>query len=112
MTSAAQAKQQQWLDQVDEDILEPGQRIIDPHHHLWNHDEAPYLLEELWCDTGTGPGRGHNVTQSVFIECGSEYYDHGPQHMKPVGETKFVADIAKASRKGPGARIFRAELED
>lgn len=101
MNSAAQTKQQQWLDQIEEDILEPELRIIDPHHHLWNHDAAPYLLEDLWGDTGGG----HNVTQTVFIECGSEYYDHGPEHMKPVGETQFVAGIAKASRKGPGARI-------
>lgn len=110
MTSAAQAKQQQWLDQVAEDILEPERRIIDPHHHLWNHDETPYLLENLWDDTGTGSGRGHNVTETVFIECGAEYYDEGPDHLKPVGETVFVAGIAKASRaqtsrEGPGARI-------
>lgn len=101
MTSAAQARHQQWLDQVSEDIIEPELRIIDPHHHLWNHDETPYLLEDLWGDTGAG----HNVTETVFIECGSEYYTDGPEHMKSVGETRFVAGIARASREGPGARV-------
>ena len=24
-----------WLKRVREDIIDPGQRIIDPHHHLW-----------------------------------------------------------------------------
>jgi predicted TIM-barrel fold metal-dependent hydrolase len=92
---------QHWLDQVREDILEPDLAIIDTHHHLWNHDDTPYLLDNLWADTGSG----HNVTQTVFIECGSEYYENGPQHMKPVGETEFVARIAKASVTGQGATI-------
>ena len=85
-----------WLDQVHEEILEPERPIVDPHHHLWRHDEAPYLLDELWRDTGSG----HNVTQTVFVECGSEYFKDGPEHLRPVGETVFVAEIAKASRAG------------
>lgn len=86
-------KQDIWLDQVQEDVLEPERPIVDPHHHLWRHDAAPYLLDELWRDTGSG----HNVTQTVFIECGSEYFTDGPQHLKPVGETAFVAGVAKAA---------------
>lgn len=101
MSTQEKMGQQQWLDQVNEDILEPDLRIIDPHHHLWNHDEAPYLLDNLWGDTGAG----HNVTETVFIECGSEYYKDGPEHLKPVGETEFVAGIARASARSDGARI-------
>jgi hypothetical protein len=33
---------------------------------------------------------GPNITQTVFIECGSMYRADGPVKMKPVGETKFV----------------------
>ncbi len=95
------SNQDAWLDQVREDVLEPERPIVDPHHHLWRHDAAPYLLDELWRDTGSG----HNVTQTVFIECGSEYFTDGPEHMKPVGETAFVAGIARASAGGDGARI-------
>ena len=27
--------QQEWLAQISEEIIDPEQRIIDPHHHLW-----------------------------------------------------------------------------
>lgn len=96
-------QQDAWLAQVSEDVLEPKLPIVDPHHHLWRHGEAPYLLEELWRDTGTG----HNVEETVFIECGAEYYEEGPDHLKPVGETAFVAEIAKTSQEAGGrqARI-------
>ncbi|TNE58196.1 MAG: amidohydrolase [Alphaproteobacteria bacterium] len=94
-------EQSAWLDQVQEVIIDPERRIIDPHHHLWRNRERPYLLDELWADTGTG----HKVEKTVFIECGSEYRAAGPEHLKPVGETEFVAEIAKASRAGPGPEI-------
>ena len=28
-----------WLQQQDEDILEPELPIIDPHHHLWDKND-------------------------------------------------------------------------
>ena len=85
-----------WLESVTEEILEPDRPIIDPHHHLWRARGAgDYLLPELWRDTGSG----HNIRQTVFIECHAEYRDHGPSHLRPVGETEFVAAIAAASRQ-------------
>lgn len=65
-----------WLGQVTEPIVEPDQRIVDPHHHLW-HDFGlgTYLLPELWADTGAG----HNVEKTVFVECESEYRTDGPE---------------------------------
>jgi predicted TIM-barrel fold metal-dependent hydrolase len=94
--SAFLEKHQAWLDQVDEEIVEPERRIIDPHHHLWHHEERPYLLEQLWGDTGSG----HNIEKTVFVECGSQYREHGPEEMRPVGETEFVAEVAADSAKG------------
>lgn len=86
-----------WHSQVTEPIIEPERAIIDPHHHLWHGNHwtkgAPYLLNELWADTGSG----HNIAKTVFIECRSNYYESGPAHLRPVGETEFVADIAKQS---------------
>lgn len=105
-------KQDTWLAQVQEDVLEPERPIVDPHHHLWRHTETPYLLAELWSDTGSG----HKVEETVFVECGSDYYQHGPDHLRPVGETAFVAKIAKASHvdgKGQariGAIVGHADL--
>jgi L-fuconolactonase len=36
-----------------EPILEPDLPIVDPHHHLWDHANHRYLLDELVADTGT-----------------------------------------------------------
>lgn len=92
-----------WLDQVQEEILEPDRPIIDPHHHLWRHAETPYLAGDLWADTSCG----HNVVETVFIECGSGYETEGPEALRPVGETRFVASIAKSmdQQKTGKARI-------
>src|SRR5215510_5609928 len=87
-----------WLALTDEPALEPQMPIIDPHHHLWNiPDRVPhrYLLEQLVADT-----KGHNVRQTVFIECGSMYRADGPEEFRVVGETEFVQGIAAESASG------------
>jgi len=91
----------EWHAQVDEEIVDPEQEIVDPHHHLWQIPGADYVLANLWADTGSG----HRVTRTVFIECHAEYRDDGPDHLRPVGETEFVAGLAAESEAGPGARI-------
>jgi L-fuconolactonase len=84
-----------WLEQVREDIIDPNRPIIDPHHHLWPNDwRKAYLLEDFWRDTGSG----HRVEKTVFVECRASYPDDGPEHLRPLGETEFVAQIARASR--------------
>lgn len=84
----------EWLDQVTEEIIDPDRAIIDPHHHLWRRSGADYLVEQLWADTGSG----HNIEKTVFVECGAEYRADGPEHLRCLGETEFVAAQAKASR--------------
>ena len=90
-----------WHRQVQEEIIEPERPIVDPHHHLW-HDRgilAAYLLEDLWADTDSG----HNIVKTVFLECQAEYRSDGPEHLRPLGETAFVAEQAAESAKGgPG----------
>jgi L-fuconolactonase len=85
-----------WLAQRKEEILEPGLEIVDPHHHLWDHDDYRFLLDELLADTGSG----HNITETVFIECGSMYRADGPAEMRPVGEIEFVNGTAAMSASG------------
>ena len=90
-----------WLKQVREDILEPDRPIVDPHHHLWP-GEFKYLLEDLWRDTEDG----HNILKTVFIECSQEYLTTGEASLMPVGETKFVRDIAlEATKQSNKAQI-------
>ena len=86
----------EWLAQVDEDVLEPDLRICDPHHHLWDYPGSRYLLDELLVDVGSG----HNVASTVFMECGSMYRADGPEALEPVGETEFVNGIAAMSASG------------
>ena len=82
-----------WLAKLTEDIIDPEQPIIDPHHHLWKARPDAYLLPELMADLRSG----HNVRASVFIQCRSAYRTDGPEEMQPVGETEFVAAAAQES---------------
>ncbi len=88
---ARMASRNEWLDQISEEIVDPEREIVDPHHHFWNRDGSIYELDELWRDTESG----HNVVQTVFIECRSRYKEDGPDYFKPVGETEFAADLAR-----------------
>ena len=85
-----------WLAQVQEDILEPELPICDPHHHLWDHAQSRYLLDELLVDVDSG----HNVVSTVFMECAAMYRAGGPDALRPLGETEFVNGIAAMSASG------------
>ena len=69
-----------WLKRIREDVIDPEQRIIDPHHHLWPKTTEGsanvkrlrlynYMLEEFWEDTSSG----HNV-QIVFISSAQSFF--------------------------------------
>ena len=88
---------EEWLEKVIEEAIEPELPIIDPHHHLWNtgntHVDKPYMAEELILDLDSG----HNILATVFVECSAFYRDSGPKHLRPVGETEFVNRVADES---------------
>ena len=89
---------------MSEAVLEPGLPICDAHHHLWlaRGSAPPYALDDLRADTATG----HNVMQTVFVECHSQYRTDGPDELRPVGEVEWVASIAEeADRRGDGPPI-------
>ena len=87
---------QDWLDQWQEEILEPELPIVDPHHHLWDRPGWRYLLDELLADIDTG----HNVVGTVFVQCRAMYRADGPEEFRPVGETEFVNGVAAMSASG------------
>jgi len=66
-------------------------RICDPHHHLWPRAGMEYLPADLQADIATVP----QVERTVFVECGAWYREHGPAHLREVGETEWV--VANAS---------------
>ena len=86
-----------WLATTPEDAIEANRPIIDPHHHLW--DRRPradlpegsrvhlrYLADDLIEDTRGG---GHNVFDTVFIDCVAMYREEKTPS-RVVGETEFV----------------------
>ena len=89
---------EEWLAKAEpEAALEPDLPIIDTHHHLWAWGRRyQYLLQELRADAECG----HNIVATVFEECHSMYRADGPEEMRVVGETEFVAGIAAMSRSG------------
>lgn len=62
-------------------------RICDPHHHLWLRAGLEYLPADLVADIATVP----QVVRTVFVECDAWYRDEGPDHLRVVGETEWVA---------------------
>ena len=88
---------EEWYAAVREEIVDPGRPIIDTHHHLWETTSmwGTYVLKDLWADTESG----HNIEKTVFIDCRSGYRQDGPEQLKPVGETEFVAGVAAESAK-------------
>ena len=101
-------------DTAPEAILEPGLPIVDPHHHLWDRPSLPpprpgghpfedvirltprYLLDELRADAGSG----HNVTATVYVQCGAFYRADATPALAPVGEVEFVNGVAAMSASG------------
>jgi L-fuconolactonase len=82
-----------WRALVDEPVVDPGQRIVDPHHHLWATGPLPYSLADLLVDIGSG----HRVERTVFMECHAAYRTDGPAEFAPIGETEWVATEAQRS---------------
>ena len=78
----------QWLAvQQSEEPLEPEIPIIDTHQHLWVYPNNRYLIDEISEDLQCG----HNIVVTVFLECNAMWRQGGPESMRPVGETEFVA---------------------
>jgi len=91
----------EWLASVVEEAIEPEREIVDPHHHLWPSAEMGYNVPEFRGDLTSG----HNVVQTVFMECGAAYRKDGPDHLKPIGETVFVTAASEKMKAMGGPYI-------
>ena len=98
----------EWLDQYSEEILEPELEICDAHHHLWHYGGYKYLSDDLLADINRGKGSiGHNVVSTVYMECLWSYDADAPEHLRSLGETRFV--LAEQEKfKGRKTEIAKA----
>ena len=85
-----------WLARRTEDIVDPDLPIVDPHHHLWDFPGWRYLFEDFLADLQSG----HNIRQTVFVQCFSMYRADGPAELRSLGETEFVNGAAAMSASG------------
>lgn len=87
-----------WLSRRREEALDPELPIIDPHHHIWAW--LAYGLDEFLADICAG----HNVRATVHLESGLARNEADPEHLRPVGETRYLVELAEDPRlKRPGA---------
>jgi predicted TIM-barrel fold metal-dependent hydrolase len=94
---------EQWLAQSQEPALDPQLPIVDPHHHLWDRGGHTYLPAQFAAEADAS---GHRLLSSVYVECLSHYLDSGPEHLRPVGETAHVAQLARSAQGRIAAGII------
>lgn len=87
-----------------EEPLDPDQRIVDAHHHLYERPGIRYLLEEYKTDLASG----HNVQATVFVQARYMLRDSGPESMRSVGETEFATAVAEECESTGGVRVGAA----
>ncbi len=85
-----------WLASHVEEVIDPGQPIIDAHHHLYDRPGIRYLLDDMLADMRDG----HNLRASVFVQARAMHRARGPEAMKPIGETEFANGIAAMAASG------------
>lgn len=97
-----------WLRKTPEEAIDAAQTIIDPHHHLWDRRPRPdvpegtrthlrYLADDLVEDIR---GCGHNVIDTVFVECRAMYHEDENDPLRVTGETQFVQGVAAMAASG------------
>ena len=84
------------MNEAMEPALEPELRIVDAHHHLMDGPGHSYGIDDYAADCAAG----HDIRASVYIEVRQHYLDGGPEHLRPVGETEFVASLAARAEQG------------
>lgn len=97
-----------WLAKTPEDAIDPEQPIVDPHHHLWDrrprNESTPdsrmhqrYLADDLMEDIRDG---GHNVIDTVYVECRAMYREDESDPLRSAGEVEFVQGVTAMAASG------------
>jgi L-fuconolactonase len=76
------------------------------HHHLWDLRDRDggggfaqklYLTQEIVAELRES---GHDVRQTIFMQCNAFHRANGPEELRPVGETEFAHGVAAMSASG------------
>ena len=89
-----------WLGLHTEEPMLPELLLVDAHHHLWDRGGHTYLPAQFRQDA-----QGHRVEASVYVECLSGYHDHGPEHLRCVGETEYLMRVLSSHSADPTLEI-------
>lgn len=97
---------EKWLAKsLEEPVLEAGLPIVDTHFHLSEFEGYRYFLPQFARDINEC---GHNIEAAVFVECHTGYASEGPEHLRPVGETRFVVDAVRQPVEGLSTKVAPA----
>jgi L-fuconolactonase len=88
-----------------EPALEPELPIVDAHLHLWQRGEHRYFLEDYARDVSAC---GHRIEAAVAMECNAFYRQDGPEALRCVGETEFLAGMGAMADAGTHTRARAA----
>ena len=93
-----------WFEtEIHESVIEPNMPIIDSHHHLWDislskthskFKQKVYLYDDFLRDINKS---GHNIIDTVYVQCRYHYKNNVSEEYKCIGETEFADNIAKTS---------------
>ena len=95
-----------WLQRHHEDALEPALTIVDSHHHFYDRTGWRYLQDEYQADTRSG----HAIRASVYMQALTRYRSSGPEALKPVGETEYIAAATDAHLPAGATPRFAAGI--
>jgi predicted TIM-barrel fold metal-dependent hydrolase len=86
-----------WLAMHQEEALDPGQLIIDAHHHIWDSPRPRYMFDDMLGDL---QAVRHKVVATVYVDCRSMYRCDGPIEMRSLGEVEFANGVAAMAASG------------
>ncbi len=90
-----------WLALRGEAVLDPGQRVIDSHHHLYQRPGLRYLLDDYLADLDCG----HDIRATVAVQARAMLRADGPPELASLGETEFLNGQAAMSASGLYGRV-------
>ncbi len=85
-----------WLARRREAPVDPTQRVIDSHHHLYHRPDLRFLIEDYAEDLSSG----HDIRATVAVQARGMLRQSGPAELASLGETEFLNGQAAMATSG------------